>query len=79
MPEGEPTSPTLWNELPPEVQELYLKLGLDENTDPIVLEAVGWGLQADRGRLLKKVDGIDIRETQHHLGNALQDIIARNS
>lgn len=63
MPEGEPKKTTLW----------------DENTNPIVLEAVGWGLQTERGRLLKKVDGIDIRETQHHLGNALQDIIARNS
>ena len=77
MPEDEPTNPSLWSALPPVVQALYLKLGLDENTDPVVLEAVGWGLQMDRGRLLKRVDGIDIREIQHHLGNALQTIIAR--
>lgn len=79
MPEDEPKNSTLWNELPPEVQALYIKLGLDENTNPVVLEAVGWGLQADRGRLLKKVEGIDIRETQDRLGNVLQTILYRDS
>lgn len=77
MPEGEPNNSSLWGDLPPVVQALYIKLGLDENTDPIVLEAVGWGLQSERGRLLKRIDGIDLTEIQHHLGNALQCIVAR--
>lgn len=78
MVENAPDQESFWEDMPSAIQDLFTQLGLGENTSPLVLEAVGWGLQHSP-HLMRGVPGIDVRQVQHYLGNWLQNLINKKT